>query len=47
MEWELELGCGLHVHHKRRHVHDHKRVLRTCEVGSRRAGVGDTTSDSD
>ena len=47
MEWELELGCRLHMHHKRGHVHDHKFILHTCEVGSRQAGVGDTTSDSD
>lgn len=33
MEWELELGRGLHVHDKRGHVHEHGRVLRTCEVG--------------
>ena len=35
LELELgwELGRDLHVHHKRGHVHDHGRILRTGEVG--------------
>ena len=31
-ELGLVSGRDLHVHHKRGHVHDHGRVLRTCEV---------------